>query len=96
MLVLQEVADKINDKLKARIDEDVYINRNNYYLNGTGTPRYEFRESVTTDKMVKGKNEVQTRIFHDKEKMSFEPDDFMHGSRYWKDGAADIREWFLR
>ena len=52
----QEVADKINDKLKARIDEDVYINRNNYYLNGTGTPSYEFRESVTTDEMVKGKN----------------------------------------
>ena len=93
MSVLQEVAGKINDKLKARIDEDVYINRNNYYLNGTGTPSYEFRESVTTDEMVKGKNEVQIRIFHDKEKMSFKPDDFMHGSRYWKDGTADIREW---
>ena len=90
--VIKEVADKINDKLRVRIDEDVYINRNNYYVGGSKKPTYEFRESVTTSNIEIDKNIVSTEIFHDSEKMSFRPDDFVHGSRYWKHGD-DIREY---
>lgn len=90
--VVIEVGDKINDKLRYHIDEEVYINQNNYYANGTGQPTYELRESVTTSEPKKTGNSVSVKIFHDKNKMSFAPDDFIHGSRYWKDGLTDIRE----
>lgn len=89
---LQEVADKVNDRLRYHVDGDVYINRNNYYANGTGEPTYDLRESITTDEIKQSANEVFTKVYHDKEKMRFQPDDFIHGSRYWKDGITDIRE----
>lgn len=89
---LQEVADKVNYRLRYHVDSDVYIERNNYYANGTGQPTYELRESITTDKITQSGNELSTKVFHDKEKMSLSPDDFIHGSRYWKDGVTDIRE----
>jgi hypothetical protein len=89
---LQEVADKVNDKLRYHVDEEVYINRNNYYADGSGEPTYDLRESITTDEIKQSGNELSTKVFHDKDKMRFQPDDFIHGSRYWKDGVTDIRE----
>ncbi len=89
---LKEVADKVNDKLRSHVDSDVYINRNNYYANGSGQPTYDLRESITTDEISQSGNEVSTKVFHDKNKMAFDPDNFIHGSRYWKSGTTDIRD----
>ncbi len=90
--VLGEVALKASEKLIAHLDSEVYINRNTSYAYGTGQPTYDLRNSVTASQVEKVGGELQSKVFHDKEKMSFSPDDFVHGSRYWKDGVTDIRE----
>lgn len=89
---LKEVADRVNDRLRANVDEYVYINSNNYYAMGSGEPTYDLRESITTDEISKSGNELSTKVYHDKSKMRFQPDDFIHGSRYWENGTTDIRE----
>jgi hypothetical protein len=89
---LYEVAEKANDRLRYHMDEEVYIGRNNYYANGTGQPTYELRESITTGDVTSSGNTAQVEVFHDKNKMQFSPDDFIHGSRYWKNGVTDIRD----
>lgn len=87
---LQEVADKVNDRLRYHVDGDVYINRNNYYANGTGEPTYDLRESITTDEIKQSGNEVFTKVYHDKEKMRLDVDSFIHGSKYWD--KTDVRD----
>lgn len=89
--VIQEVAEKINDKLRSRIDEDVYVNRNSYYHDKSRQPTYQFRESVTTDEVKVDGKEVSTKVYHDANKMELNVDTFLHGSRYWEHGE-DVRE----
>jgi hypothetical protein len=89
---LAEVGEKINDKLRSHVESDVYINSNTSYAYGTGQPTYDLRESITTSEVKTTGNTAEVEVFHDKEKMKFDPDNFVHSSRYWKDGTTDIRE----
>ncbi len=88
--VIEYVAKRIHSLLISHIDEDVYINQNNYYARGTKMPTYEFRESWDIDEVEKAKDTVQSSIYHNPQKMSFSPEDFVHGSELWH--TNDIRE----
>lgn len=92
--VLQYVANKANELWRENTDKYVYEagNRTNYYAYGTTQPTFELRESISNSEVTKNGDSAEIRVYHDKDKMRFEPDDFVHGSRYWKDGFTDIRE----
>jgi hypothetical protein len=92
---LDEVGEKVNELLREHVDDDVYKvgYKANYYAYGDSQPTFDLRESVTTSDVKTNGNQSEVSIFHDKNKMRFEPDNFIHGSRYWKDGTTDIREY---
>lgn len=92
--VVDEVGEKVNQLMKEHVDSDVYRKgfRTNSYAYGTSQPTYGLRDSITTTNSNINGNEVSTKIYHDKNKMIFDPDNFVHGSRYWKDGTTDIRD----
>jgi hypothetical protein len=91
---VQEVGDKVNELLREHVDKDVYQAgyQANYYANGTMQPTFGLRDSITTSTLKISGNEVTTEIYHDSDKMELDPDNFIHGSRYWKHGTTDIRD----
>lgn len=92
--VLQYVADKVNQLLREHVDSDVYQagRKTNYYAYGTTQPTFELRDSISNSDVKVSKDSAEIKVFHDKNKMSLDPDNFIHGSRYWKDGVTDIRD----
>ena len=92
--VLQYVADKANELLRQHVDSDVYQagNRTNYYAYGTTQPTFELRDSISNSDVQVSGDSAEIRVYHDKNKMRFEPDDFVHGSNYWRDGVSDVRD----
>lgn len=91
---LEEIGNKANEVLREHIDKDVYQagRQTNYYAYGTSQPTFTLRDSITTSKVKTNGNLSEISIYHDKNKMDFDPDNFIHGSRYWKDGVTDIRD----
>jgi hypothetical protein len=91
---LAEVGDKVNELMQNRVDVDVYMagRQTNYYANGTMQPTFGLRDSITTSQVKSSGNTAEVTVYHDSDKMQFDPDSFIHGSRYWKDGTTDIRD----
>jgi hypothetical protein len=89
---LDEVGEKVNELLREHIDEDVYRAgyQTNYYAYGTTQPTFDLRESVTTSNVKVSGNQAEVFIYHDKNKMRLDPDNFVHGSNYWRN--RDIRD----
>lgn len=89
---LAEVGIKVNQLMKENVDKYVYRagSQTNYYANGTMQPTFELRDSIKTDKAIVKGNEAEVRVYHDSDFMSVEPDEFIHGSNYWK--TYDIRD----
>lgn len=86
--VIEAVARKVEDKVKANIDEYVYIESNAYYHNGTSQPTYEFRESWRASEPKPIVNGFQSEVASDPNRMTLDKDTFLHGS-YW----GDVREF---
>ena len=82
--VLNEVGELVENRMRYYIDEDVYLGHNRFYADGTGQPTYEFRKSVTRDtaKVVRN-GEVRVKVYHDTKVMKSDPENFIHGSKYW-------------
>ena len=96
--VLEYVADKANELLREHVDSDVYQagGKTNYYAYGSTQPTFELRDSISNSEVSVNGNSAEIKVFHDKDKMRFDPDNFVHGSNYWKDGVSDIRELLPR
>ena len=94
-IALDEVGEKVNELLREHVDDDVYKKgyQTKEYAYGTSQPTFTLRESITTSDVQTKGNEAQVSVYHDKNKMAFDPDNFVHGSRYWRDGTTDIRDY---
>lgn len=90
--VIEEVGYKINELMRENVDKYVYQagNQTNYYANGTMQPTFELRDSIRSSKATVSGNQAEVTIAHNTDFMSVEPDEFIHGSNYWK--TYDIRE----
>jgi hypothetical protein len=84
---LEEVTQKLLDKLIANIDEIVYIGKNEVYAHGTGVPTYQFRESWTSMQFQHG-DEHKSIIYSESDKMQYDPDNYIHGD----DLHGDLRD----
>lgn len=83
---LNELGELVNEKVRAQIDEDVYVGRNNqdygYLRNNNHMPSYEFRESYESKDVTTNPNNPQVLIQSDPNKMSLDIHNFKHGSPY--------------
>jgi len=90
--VIEEVGYKVNELMRENIDKYVYQagSQANYYADGTGQPTFELRDSIRSSKAKVSGNSAEVNVYHDSDFMTVEPDDFVHGSNYWK--TYDIRD----
>jgi hypothetical protein len=83
---LNELGEMIEHKVRANIDEHVYVGQNEVY-----EPTYEFRESWDSVDVSKGRD-AEVIIRSDKGKINSIPEKFQHGSYYWRKGS-DISDY---
>lgn len=92
---LNELGELINEKVKAQIDEDVYIKRNNqeygYLRSNNNMPSYEFRESYESNDTTKSPNNPEVLIKSNPDKMTIDTKNFKHSSDYGR--PKDIRHF---
>lgn len=91
---MNEVVVKAEKRLKEHVDTDVYAagtakGRTHYY-DGSAEPTGEFKESITHSNTEISGDEVTAKVFHDKNKMRYDADTFLHGSSYFT--PNDVRE----
>ena len=89
---LFELGEIIEDRLKASINENVYVGQNKQYKS-----TYEFRESWEVNVINNGRD-AEILIKSNPNKMTLDTDNFIHGSNYEKDGSGgyqpnDIRSY---
>lgn len=91
---MNEVADRAVGQLQKHVKQDVYkvgddMGRN-YYHYGDKAPTFQLHDSVVRNEAeVKGR-EIESRVYHDKDKMVFYPGTYLHGSNYFS--PKDVRE----
>ena len=92
--VVANVADRLVQEVKNRIDIDVYSagNLRKYYANGKKQPTYDFRDSWDS-KIEESQKEVSGLVYQEYQLMMLDADNFIHGSRYYKK-VQDVREFF--
>jgi hypothetical protein len=92
--IINEVADQLLKKLK---DSGGFIETIVY---GAGSPSWYPRQKESggllgaydkTDATVAGTT-ITAEVGEHPERMTFDPENFIHGSYYWKDGTTDIRK----
>lgn len=91
---MNEVAERAVKLLQKHVVKDVYTvgDRKDraYYYKGDAKPTYQLHDSVVHSKAeIKGL-EVESKVFHDKDKMEFDPGTYLHGSNYFS--PNDVRE----
>jgi len=94
---INEVAEKANKLLREHVDTDVYgaVTRT-YYYDGSASPTGQLRESITTKKAIIKGNQVEAEIYHDSDKMEYDPDTYLHGSRYYSpNDVRDMLPYFI-
>lgn len=79
--VIDEVAEKVLNKLRANIEEIVYIGKNEVYARGTGVPTYQFLESWEKNSKLYG-DTVYAGISQNIDAMDYEPYNYIHGDLY--------------
>jgi hypothetical protein len=97
-LVIEALSDATEEILdlfkKSYLKRYVYDShgKNVSYHDGSGKPTYEFLESWEWSQIKKATNSLVTELGYHPEKMSFDMDTFLHGSRY--SSPNDVRENF--
>ena len=81
---IEELGEMVKDKVKASIDEHVYVGQNKIY-----EPTYEFRESWESENCNEGRTKG-VEVKSNPDKMNVDKYNFQHGSKYQK---QDIREY---
>ena len=98
--VMNEVGQKVEEKLKEHVQKDVYdvgtdMGRSDYY-NGTGEPTGQLKESVVHSKPERRNNEVSTEIYHDSNRMNYDASTFLHGSNHFTpNDVRDMLPYFI-
>ena len=89
MDAISEVGDRANKLLREHVVSDVYnigdsMGIESYKRTG------DLESSVTTSNVKVYGNELEVQVFHDPDKMEYDPENFIHGSRYFE--PNDVRE----
>jgi hypothetical protein len=83
---LVEVGEKVNNRMRYYIEQDVYVGHNEVYKN-----TYQFLNAVTTSLPTIIRDSVSVKVYIDPNKMQSDPENYTHGSPKWS--PNDIREY---
>lgn len=91
---LNEVAEEAAKLMQDNVEKEVYAvgtqKGREYYYAGSREPTGQLKESIIHTSPVANGNEVTATVEHDKDKMAFHADTFLHGSNYFS--PNDVRE----
>lgn len=92
--VIRESSNRILDMLIKYIYKYTYEygGDNVEYYDGSGTPTYEFVESWFVNKMTGTANRVASQVMQDWMSMSYDPDTYLHGSKYTGDVRKELAD----
>lgn len=81
---LERVTDRMIEKLRKRIDEDVYTNdgKNKWYVDGFGHPTYQFKWAWEWTTIKKSMKQITTELFYNDRKVSYIGESWVHGNPY--------------
>lgn len=94
-IVIQNVSDKILEKLQENIKKYVYEYEyfpNKSYYNGSKRPTFEFLDAWKWDQIKVSVKDITTELFYDYSGMGYDPDRWLHGSRIGGDARANLAD----
>jgi hypothetical protein len=93
--IISIVSDKILVQLKTDIERDVYLFGgfpNKFYYMGMGVPTFQFEKSWKWDVIRQDVMSTVRNLFEDIYSMSYEPENYLHGSIYGGDRRAELAD----
>lgn len=88
--VINKVSEKVLSEVEKQIDLEVYIGKSNFYAKGTKRPTYDFKNTWISE-INEGNFVVEGQVRQEYNKMRLDVDNFIHGSRFYKD--QDVRSF---